>query len=237
MPMFFLVFYAVFAQEAQVIQPLPRDHMNFITTSPPCGGVPKGKSHLLSQPGSLNKVSWKIIKPASGNCTVKLIYGNEYSDQHTLIPLGEDDNSNGVFKCGETSGTYAKKFKFPVGVSCDSCTLQWIWVNSLGIYYQCIDIEITDSQDSSCYGRCKNGGYCSEGMCMCEEGFYGTFCDLDGRNRPVQVLFLFIAIIFLTYIAAFLIIQLRSRRTYTEKLILDKLYFWHKLFSSSDQEQ
>jgi hypothetical protein len=224
MSLVLIVLYSALAQDAVVVQPLPRDHMTQITTSPPCGGVPKGKSHLLSQPGSLNKVSWKVLKPAPGNCTVKLIYGNEYTQQHTLLPHKDDEGSNGSFKCGENSGVFAKVFKFPSGVSCDSCTLQWIWVNSYGTFYHCIDIEITDLPDSSCYGRCKNGGFCSEGMCKCEPGFFGTFCELDGRSEPVHILVLFISIMVLLYFAVYLFIILCYRKAFTGKLILNKIY-------------
>ena len=45
------------APEAYLVQPLPRENMNYLTISPPCGGVPKGKAHLLTEPGSLNPVS------------------------------------------------------------------------------------------------------------------------------------------------------------------------------------
>ena len=30
------------APEAYLVQPLPRENMNYLTISPPCGGVPKG---------------------------------------------------------------------------------------------------------------------------------------------------------------------------------------------------
>lgn len=82
---FFLVIFLSKADpEAFVVQPLPRS--NSLTKSPPCGGAPKGKSHLLSEPGSFNPISWQILTPSLGKCSVRLSYGTDVSNYHTLIP-------------------------------------------------------------------------------------------------------------------------------------------------------
>lgn len=209
--------------DAYLVQPLPREKMT-LTTSPPCGGVPKGHSHLLSEPGSLNPISWKIITPASGKCSVKLSYGTDFATYHTLISTDNSTDSFGWFTCGETVGLHTKVFQFPAGVTCDACTLQWIWENNLGTYYECIDIEITGGKDSACYGKCKNEGYCSDGLCVCAQGWTGTFCELDTAVEPVHILRMFILFMVLLCIVGVLsyLIWIRAHggnMTETEKLL------------------
>jgi hypothetical protein len=46
----------------------------------------------------------------------------------------------------------------------------------------------TDEYVSDCVGKCKNGGVCQNGQCVCRDGFGGDFCveemsaDLGGSN-------------------------------------------------------
>ena len=214
---------------ALVIQPLPRDTMQYPATEPPCGGVQRGKSHLLSQPGSLNPISWKVLTPSSGFCSIKLIFGNEYAEPHTLYPIDDSADQFGLFPCGEDQGVYKKIFKFPED-SCDSCTLIWTWRTETETYYHCVDVEITLDKDSACYGKCRNQGFCSDGLCICEEGYFGTFCELDGRGGSSNMLGLFIALILLFVIFLYLLVTYwriaRGQSLFTEKLIYRKLCFW-----------
>lgn len=217
--------------DAFIVQPLPRDQMSSLTVSPPCGGIPKGKSHMLSQPGSYNPISWQIIVPSAGNCSLKIIFGNDYSQQHTLIPTDNSTDSSGFFPCGSSEGIFSKIFKFPIDVSCDSCTLQWVWENNVGTYYQCSDIEILEDIDAACYGKCQNQGYCSEGLCVCKEGFVGTFCEIDSTADKVNILALFISFMVLVSIASCLLMSLywrmnMSKPSFTEKRCFEMCCFW-----------
>lgn len=232
--MIYLLFIALHVQsrpEAYLLQPLPRDKMSSLAVVAPCGGIEKGRSHLLSQPGSFNPISWKIVVPSPGKCTVKVMFGSEFSEQHILIPTDNSTDSLGSFPCGDSEGSYSKIFKFPDGVSCDSCTLQWVWESSLTTYYMCSDIEILEDKDAACYGKCKNGGFCNEGLCICPEDFIGTFCEIDDRFDPVNIILLFIALLILTIIATILLLMLfwrfkRSKPSYLERLCFEKCCFW-----------
>ncbi|OMJ83507.1 hypothetical protein SteCoe_15538 [Stentor coeruleus] len=208
--------------EAYVVQPLPRS--SILTKSPPCGGIPKGKSHLLSEPGSLNPISWEVITPSTGKCSVKLSYGTDISTYHTLVPTDNSTDINGWFDCGDEKGLHSKIFMFPSGVSCDICTLQWIWNTELITYYQCIDIEIIEGVDSACYGKCKNGGYCSEGLCVCPNSWVGVYCEHEAKIESVSIVNLFIALMILLFIAMLLLfilfIRTKQKLTETEKLFL-----------------
>ena len=48
------------------------------------------------------------------------------------------------------------------------------------VIHQCADIVITEKRTdeyvSDCVGKCKNGGVCQNGQCVCREGFGGEFC-------------------------------------------------------------
>lgn len=214
---------------AVVVQPLPRDTMASPSTEPPCGGVARGKSHLLSQPGSLNPISWKVITPSAGTCSLKLIYGSEYSDPHTLYPIDDSADASGNFPCGQEQGLFKKIVQFPED-SCDSCTLIWIWQNEVSTYYHCVDVEITQDKDSACYGKCQNGGFCSDGLCICEEGYSGTFCQLDGRGGSSSVLGLFCALVLLFVTFLYLLITYsrisKGQSLYVERLIFRRFCFW-----------
>ena len=213
------------APDAYLVQPLPREGMSYLTVSPPCGGIPKGRAHLLSEPGSLNPVAWKIVTPSAGTCSLQLSYGTDFASYHTLIPTDNSTDSTGWFPCGAEEGLQSKIFAFPPGVTCDMCTLQWIWKNKVATYYQCIDIEITGGNDSACYGKCKNEGYCSDGLCVCKEGWAGNFCEKDATAEPVHILRLFIALMVLLCVVGGLAYLIWARAhgqnmTETEKLLI-----------------
>ena len=217
------------APEAYIVQPLPRENMNYLTISPPCGGVIKGRSHLLSEPGSLNPISWKIVTPSAGKCSIQLSYGTDFSLYHTLIPIDNSTDSMGWFPCGSQEGLESKIFQFPPGVTCDSCTLQWIWQNKVATYYQCIDVEITGGKDVACYGKCKNGGFCSDGLCICQDGWVGTYCEHDEAAEPVHILRLFIAFAILLLIIGLLVFLIWSRANGKNMTDTEKLLFFRKL--------
>lgn len=204
-----MIFLSKADPEAFVVQPLPRS--NSLTKSPPCGGAPKGKSHLLSEPGSFNPISWQILTPSLGKCSVRLSYGTDVSNYHTLIPIDNSTDINGWFPCGDESGLHSKIFYFPKGSSCDICTLQWIWDTLSITYYQCIDIEIIEGIDSACYGKCKNGGYCNEGLCVCTQDWAGIYCESDARVHPVNIVGLFLTLICLLIIVGILLFLIKDR--------------------------
>ncbi len=217
------------APEAYLVQPLSRENMNYLTISPPCGGIPKGRAHLLSEPGSLNPVTWRIVTPSSGRCTVKISYGNDLTSYQTLIPSDNSTDSMGWFPCGEEEGLETKDFYIPDNRTCESCTLQWTWENKVATYYQCSDIEITESKDAKCIGKCKNGGLCSDGFCLCQGEWGGHYCEIDLHSEPVNILALFLVLMVLSIIAGALYYFLKIRddkyRYETERLFIHR-YCW-----------
>ena len=65
----FQIFSMALAQDPSAIMlyPVPRLHTKHdLKDVEPCGGMAKGKSHLLSEPGSLNPISW-MVKSADGD--------------------------------------------------------------------------------------------------------------------------------------------------------------------------
>ena len=224
--MFYLLVSLISCQAAPngyIVEPIPRDNMKTFTTNPPCGGIPKGKSHLLSEPGSINPIAWKITSPSSGKCMVKISYNSDFSSFQILSPNDNSTDENGWFSCGSEAGHFTKNYIFPSEYTCEKCTLQWIWQTNNTFYYQCIDIEIQEGTGSSCEGKCKNGGYCVGGICKCPQEWVGTHCEHSSTAEPVHVLRLFIIFILLLAIVCLLggLIYLRNRReknTETERL-------------------
>jgi hypothetical protein len=208
------------------VQPLPRDSMKYLTITPPCGGTAKGRAHVLSEPGSLNPVSWQIVTPAAGLCSVRLLLGTDFAPEHTLVPSDNSTDDMGWFPCGDAAGLFTKDFQFPEGLTCDSCTLQWVWQNKVATYYQCVDLEITVGVDSACYGKCKNGGFCSEGLCLCPGDWRGTFCELDNSTSDVHILGLFVTFMLLSLIVGLLVFliysRVRGKPSQTEKLFASR---------------
>ena len=64
----------------------------------------------------------------------------------------------------------------PEGLSCEKCTLQFIWETPEGTFYSCADLTLKSESLSRCLGKCKNGGACVNGKCSCLEPFSGEFC-------------------------------------------------------------
>ena len=57
------------------------------------------------------------------------------------------------------------------------------------VIHQCADIVITEKRTdeyvSDCVGKCKNGGVCQNGQCVCREGFGGEFCVEESKYHTL----------------------------------------------------
>jgi hypothetical protein len=166
--------------EAQVILPIRRvDTSKSLLNVSPCGGVPKKKSHTLTNKGKSLYVIWEITNPiAQGNCTVKISPGLEKEENFTvLVPVDIPSNSKGVFPCGRVKSFESHEFKLPQDYVCDQCTVQWTWITPVGNIYSCSDIIINGNKINDCLAMCKNGGACFNGKCLCTNDFYGDLCE------------------------------------------------------------
>ena len=143
-----------FKPEAILIDPVPRyDTSSIQIENQPCGGRPKGDSHTLAEPGSINPVSWMVIHASlNSNCTVNLLDSKNPKEAVVLNPLDGSADSNGKFPCGRQE-IYAetKDFVFP-DYFCEECVLQWVWETYSGLYYQCSDVRVTRTYDEGCVG-------------------------------------------------------------------------------------
>ncbi len=107
-----------------------------------------------------------------------------------LPPTDITDHDNGTFSCGKYNNSYeSTTLKLPVDLSCDKCTLQLIWTVGEQNYYECADITLMNDRVALCMGKCKNGGACVNGLCVCEEPYYGEVCE-NKRNTGLLI-FLF----------------------------------------------
>lgn len=188
--------------EAVLVQPIPRNKTDaHIVGKSPCGGAPKGPSHYLAEPGSLNPVAWSVRTPSLlGNCTLTL-GRTEASGYTVLFPLDVQTDNFGKFPCGRTQ-TYMERvsIEYPTGFTCDGCVLQWAWETEVGMFYQCVDLEIFAGVRSSCFGKCHNGGVCVNDQCECVVGFIGLYCekeDIAASQQSVFWLFLLSLLILL----------------------------------------
>jgi hypothetical protein len=179
-----------------LIEPYSRNGAESANSSVyPCGGLPKGKTHLLITPGSNSIIQWKTVKSApEGKCLIRISHGiaNE-STFVTLYPRDKSSNSEGYFECGRYSGMYeTKEFPFPFNLSCDTCTLQLTWETPEFKKYYCTDITIMSDEVKYCMGSCLNGGSCVNGNCVCEEPYYGKFCENKEKiSVPVGKMLIF----------------------------------------------
>lgn len=62
----------------QLIEPIARNYsvLLFNSTKAPCGGSPKGKTHLLSSPGGQTVIQWQINEISeNGYCKIRISEG------------------------------------------------------------------------------------------------------------------------------------------------------------------
>ena len=166
--------------EAKVILPIRRKDTSHTSLNiSPCGGVEKRKADTLTNKASIFNVIWETISRAlSANCTVKLSPGLESESNFTLlIPIDIQTDSNGSFPCSRVKGFESQQFKLPDDYECDQCTVQWAWHTEKGVLYSCSDVIINGNKIDECLARCKNGGACFNGKCLCKEGTHGDFCE------------------------------------------------------------
>jgi hypothetical protein len=144
----------------------------------PCGGVAKKKADTLTNRGSYINVVWETHQPVqNGNCTVRISPGLDKEENFTLLyPKKIATDATGSFPCGRVQGFENQQFSLPEDYVCDQCTLQWTWLTPFGNIFSCSDIIINGNKIEDCLARCKNGGACFNGKCICDSGFYGEFC-------------------------------------------------------------
>jgi hypothetical protein len=114
-----------------------------------------------------------------GNCTVKISPGLEKEDNFTLLYPKDIDTTDGSFPCGRIKGFETHQFSLPEDYVCDQCTIQWTWNTQYGKLYSCSDIVINGLYIDKCITRCRNGGACFNGKCICPDKFYGEFCQYE----------------------------------------------------------
>ena len=193
---------------SQVVLPIRRmGSSNMEMNIGPCGGIEKKAANTLTTKGSSINFIWEILVPENtGNCTVKISNGMQNEESFQLLkPVNGKVNDDGSFICGREKGFEYKDFILPDDYECDGCTLQWKWSTAYGDVYSCSDIIINGGSLGKCMGRCRNGGTCFNGKCLCLEGFSGEFCE-DGSEQTsfawlwyLLLLLLIGAIIYLIY--------------------------------------
>jgi len=163
---------------ASLVQPVPRENTpSGLMSHPPCSNIPKGKSHMLAEPGSLVPITWVVHSESpKANCSFRIAY-SDFSNFHTIWPTDKSADERGFFACTRTpNSTEHKVFEFPEMI-CDLCTLQWVWETQEGTVYQCSDLEISGRLESPCFEKCQNGGVCTDNQCLCPKGYYGEYCE------------------------------------------------------------
>lgn len=100
-----------------------------------------------------------------------------------LRPRDNSANSQGKFPCGNIANVYeTKEIVFPADLSCELCTLQLTWESPQFTHYSCADVTLMSDQVKLCMGKCKNSGTCVNGRCVCQDTYFGTFCESKGMN-------------------------------------------------------
>jgi hypothetical protein len=172
--------------EAKVILPIRRIETSAgAMDTAPCGGIVKKNADTITNKGSNIHVIWETITAAqNGNCTVKLAPGPDEAKEKDFVPLmptSTKANANGTFPCGRVKGFEAQEFDLPDDYVCDRCILQWSWTTPVGTFYSCSDLIINGAKIKECMGRCKNGGSCFNGECICTDNYYGKFCETNSK--------------------------------------------------------
>ena len=95
-----------------------------------------------------------------------------------MHPRDGSGDMTGRFRCGQYQDSYeTKEFIFPHNLTCDRCTVQLVWENGNTVQYQCADITLMGESIRLCMDKCQNAGVCANGACVCQEQYYGTFCE------------------------------------------------------------
>jgi len=179
-----------------MVEPLQRNDTSaqIGASKAPCGGFAKGMSKLLASPGTSTLVQWRVIVPSeNGTCKIRLSTGKLLGqtrlgiddEQHfmTLFPQDRSADSSGKFECGRHAGAHeTKTVSLPADISCEKCTLQLIWTTPSGAYYSCSDVTLMSEKIKQCIGKCHNDGVCVNGVCVCNEPYFGTYCE-QTRNH------------------------------------------------------
>jgi Ca2+/Na+ antiporter len=186
--------------QSQVVLPIRRiGTSNMQMDIGPCGGIEKKEANTLTTKGSSINFIWEILVPEnSGNCTVKISNGMQNEESFKLLrPTEGKVNEDGSFLCGREKGFEYKDFILPDDYECDGCTLQWKWSTAYGDVYSCSDIIINGGTLEKCMGRCRNGGSCFNGKCLCLEGFSGDFCEEESEQTSLAWLWYLLGILLL----------------------------------------
>ncbi|CAG8601454.1 5809_t:CDS:1, partial [Scutellospora calospora] len=105
------------------------------TTQQPCSGFEAGSIVATYQSGQLIPITWKIFTAHQGNCSVQLSTNGKDSEFQELKSYSN---------CADEIGTFNDNVQLPTGVTCEKCTLRWVWNSALNgeLYLQCSDIKI-----------------------------------------------------------------------------------------------
>mmetsp|Transcript_27587 Transcript_27587/g.49745 ORF Transcript_27587/g.49745 Transcript_27587/m.49745 type:complete len:261 (-) Transcript_27587:326-1108(-) len=198
-----LLFALAAASRLEVIQPIPRNQSAAINPEHgPCGNMPKGPSHLLAEPGSLNPVIWSVKDYSEdGRCVVNLATEPEVKHKTVLHPNDGSADANGWFDCGRNT-TYAERkvFVLPKETVCDACTLQLIFSGSNSTEFTCVDLQINNEFVPGCWEKCENGGVCVNSQCECVIGYYGDYCERTDEESPENLLLWFLTFCLLLFV-------------------------------------
>jgi len=168
-----------------IIQPQSREdtNLNSSASSLICGGTSMGLTHYLTSQQVPNQFKWYIRTSfPNATCLVRLSLGVNTLDDSSFWPLIPDNShdvaADGSFPCGRQGPIVeTKQFTFNSSISCDHCVLEWIWNTPYGQSRQCADVMITNGIDTPCLGMCENNGVCSNGQCVCQNGYTGAYCE------------------------------------------------------------
>lgn len=131
-----------------ITEPSPRtadENEEYDMSVAPCGEIAKGPTTVTYTAGANITVKWEIEEDqANGGGVVNFFLMDSDNDKDP-VPLGEI-----VIE----SDQYETNFTLPEGVTCDNCTLQWVFTPAAEedeemSLYQCADIEIRQKNPST----------------------------------------------------------------------------------------
>eukprot|EP00357_Protocruzia_adherens_P008280 CAMPEP_0115029364 /NCGR_PEP_ID=MMETSP0216-20121206/36951_1 /TAXON_ID=223996 /ORGANISM="Protocruzia adherens, Strain Boccale" /LENGTH=259 /DNA_ID=CAMNT_0002405923 /DNA_START=43 /DNA_END=822 /DNA_ORIENTATION=- len=166
----------------------------------PCGGSKKGQIKAMTEDNGTSTVIWRVDYPHdTGLCAVRLSAGIDHADKFQTLKVINKENvdSDGYFECGRDIGYEGAVVELPEGLSCDNCTLQWIWQTEDGTMYQCADFMIGGVDAITCVEDCQNDGVCVNGTCDCEDGYSGSYCQNEDGVSSSSFFSIFLIILLL----------------------------------------